>query len=151
MTTTTQDKLGAYTAHQRGQEDSRETDARALLSCASRLKAAIDAGPGDMASYAEAIRFNQRLWTIFQVALCDPDNQLPGTLKTTLLNLSRYVDRVSFRAITEFSPPLLTGLIDINRMIASGLNVKQRPAETALVQPAAEHLPHAPAAVMTSA
>src|SRR5262249_53191359 len=127
MTTTTHGKLGAYSSHQRQNEDSRETDKRALLSCASRLKAALDDTGKDMKAYSDAIRHNQRLWTIFQVALCDPENPLPKDLKVTLLSLSRYIDKVSFRAMTEFAPVLINSLIDINRIIAAGLN--KRPAE----------------------
>jgi len=121
MTTTPQDKSKAYSTHQRQDEDSRETDKRALLSCAGRLQAALNDGGKDMKAYAEALRNNQRLWTIFQVSLCDPENTLPRDLKVTLLNLSQYIDRTSFRAITEFMPQLLNSLIDINRTIAAGL------------------------------
>ncbi len=126
MTSTTQGKIGAYSTHQRTNEDGRETDARALLSCASRLQAAIETGGKDMKVYGDAIRHNQRLWTIFQIALCDPDNPLPNDLKTTLLNLSRYIDRISFRAVTVFAPQLLTEIIDINRAIATGLTARPR-------------------------
>lgn len=141
----THSKVGAYSSHQRGgKEDARETDARALLSCASRLKAAIDDGGKDKRAYAEAIRHNQRLWTIFQIALCAPDNALPQHLKVTLLNLSRYVDRVSFRAVTSFAPQLLNELIEINRSLAAGLTKKPQgdaaaapPIETAQAAAAA--------------
>lgn len=148
MTVTTQDKLGAYSSNQRQNEDSRETDKRALLSCASRLKAALDGGGQDMKEYSDAIRHNQRLWTIFQVALCDPDNALPRELKTTLLNLSRYIDRVSFRALTAFAPQLLNSLIDINRIIAAGLNAKPK-VENQAPPPGMPPMPP-PGSVMTS-
>jgi len=148
MTSTTQEKMGAYSTHQRGKENSRQIDAHALLSCASRLKSALDAGSTDMAAYIQALRHNQRLWTVFQVALCDPDNALPRDLKMTLLNLSRYVDRVSFRAIGGFAPELLTSLIDINRMIAYGLSIKPKTEEGL---PAVETIPNSPAVVMTTA
>ncbi len=150
MTTTTQEQSGAYATHQRQDEDGRETDKRALLSCAGRLKAALDDAGKDMQAYADAIRHNQRLWTIFQVALCDPENPLPRELKVTLLNLSRYIDRVSFRAITEFAPQLLNSLIDINRTIAAGLNKKPAavtPPAMAMQQPPAP----VPISVMTTA
>lgn len=149
MTNTHQEKLGAYSSHQRQDEDGRETDKRALLICANKLNEALMDGGKDMAAYAEAIRQNQRLWTIFQVALCDPENQLPQDLKLRLLSLSRYVDRVSFRAITEFMPQLLNSMIDINRIIAAGLNKKQPTQET---QPNAQPMPEpTPRSVMTTA
>ncbi|MDX2027372.1 MAG: flagellar biosynthesis regulator FlaF [Alphaproteobacteria bacterium] len=150
--TTTQDKLGAYSTHQRKDENSRETDARALLSCASRLKNVLDAGGSDFVEYGEAIRHNQRLWTIFQVALCDPDNPLPRDLKITLLNLSRYIDRVSLRAMAEFAPQILNSLIDINRRIAAGLSVKQpQQAQQPPAAPGPSTPPPGVTSVMTTA
>jgi flagellar biosynthesis activator protein FlaF len=130
MTVTTQDKLGVYNAHQEAEIDGREIDKRALLSCASRMREALDKGAGDMKTYVEAIRHNQKLWTMFQVALCDPENLLPRDLKMTLLSLSRYIDRVSFNAITNFAPQILTSLIDINRTIAAGLAKKAGSPQT---------------------
>jgi hypothetical protein len=72
---------------------------------------------------------------------------LPQVLKVTLLNLSRYIDRVSFRAITEFAPQLLTSLIDINRMIATGLAKKQAGAAP---QPHISQQPPAPPSTTSS-
>ncbi len=118
------EKHNSYTAHQRSDETVRETEARALLSCASRLEAARKPDCS-MDDYISAIKHNQQLWTIFQVCLCEPDNQLPRDLKVLLLNLSRYVDKVSFRALTEYNPDLLQSLIGINRNISAGLSVKQ--------------------------
>jgi flagellar biosynthesis activator protein FlaF len=146
MTTTTQGQHTAYTSQQKSIENSRDIDARALLSCAQRMQATLDAGAKDVHAYADAVRHNQRLWTIFQVAICDPDNPLPKDLKMTLLNLSRYIDRTSFRVINEFSPSLLKSLIDINRTIAAGLSRKPKGTETQM--PAPPPGGHAP--VMTS-
>jgi flagellar protein FlaF len=147
MTTTTQGQHTAYTSQQKSIENSRDIDARALLSCAQRMQVSLDAGAQDVHAYAEAVRHNQRLWTIFQVALCDPDNPLPKDLKMTLLNLSRYIDRTSFRVMHEFSPQLLKSLIDINRTIAAGLSRKPPKAaeEQAQMPPPGAHVP-----VMTS-
>ncbi|MFA4993830.1 MAG: flagellar biosynthesis regulator FlaF [Bdellovibrionales bacterium] len=115
--------------------NSRDTDARALLACASSLNEVKELVKGDVKSrnklkiYSEAIRKNQRLWTIFQVALTDPENPLPMPLKTTLLNLSQYVDKTSFRATGKYAPELIDSLININRIIAAGLS-KQPSAES---------------------
>lgn len=143
--------INAYNSLQQVQIDGRETDKRALLNCASRLKAAIDDGGQDMHMYREAIKHNQHLWTLFQVALADPANQLPEDLKLTLLRLSGYIDRVSFRAVTEFLPAMLQSMIDINRIIAAGL--AKKPEQTGVVsQQSMAMIPDGtPAAVMTSA
>ncbi len=120
MTTTAQ-KLGNYTKNQQSVESVRETEARALLNCANRLDAARELNNG-FEYYLDAIRHNQELWTLFQVLLADPQNPLPRDLKITLLNLSRYVDKVSLRASAEYNPDLLNSLIDINKQIAAGLS-----------------------------
>jgi flagellar protein FlaF len=125
--TVTNEQHDVYKTHQRQSQSDREIEARALLSCANQLAAAGEAG--DFEVYSEALKRNQRLWTFFQVALCDPDNPLPRELKIILLNLSHYVDKVSFRAVAEFKPSLLADLIGINRHIAAGLSAKPKAGE----------------------
>jgi flagellar protein FlaF len=154
MTQTTQHKVNVYAGHQQVQMDGREIDKRALLNCASRLKSALDNGGQDMGLYQEAVRHNQHLWTIFQVALADQGNTLPVDLKMNLLRLSGYVDRTSFRMIHEFSSQLLNSLIDINRIIAAGLNKKVAPQEgaaTAVTSGVSMAPAGTPATIMTSA
>jgi flagellar biosynthesis activator protein FlaF len=119
---TTAKQVGSYSTNQRETENVRETEARALINCASRLVAAQDINNG-YEYYIDAIKHNQELWTLFQVMLADPQNPLPRDLKITLLNLSRYVDKVSLRASAEYNPELLNSLIDINKQIAAGLSV----------------------------
>lgn len=136
MTVTTQGKVGAYKTNQSGGASEREIEARALLTAAGRLSMAINSDNPDMTTYTEAIRSNQHLWTIFQVAICDPDNPLPKDLKNIILNLSHYVDKVSFEAVSRFAPDLLTSLININRMIATGLSKRATTIEH-VVTPAA--------------
>ena len=139
MSYTATGKQSAYAAQTGISLSDREIDSKALLSCASRLQSALTDGGTDMAEYAEAVKHNQRLWTIFQVALCDPENPLPQDLKMTLLSLSRYVDKTSFRAVTEFMPNLLESMIGINRNIAAGLMKKAQNVADATVQ--AETMP----------
>ena len=127
---TTAKSVGSYAQHQQAGESIRETEARALLNCASRLAAARDINNG-YEYYSDAIKHNQELWTLFQVLLADPQNPLPRDLKITLLNLSRYVDKVSLRASAEYNPDLLNSLIDINKQIAAGLSVTPAEAQSA--------------------
>ena len=136
----------AYKTHQRQNLSAREIEARALLSCASQLDTASKT-ESDRKFYDDAIKRNQRLWTIFQVALCDPGNPLPIELKTILLNLSCYVDKVSFRALAEYKPALLDQLIDVNRHIAAGLS--NRKSDDKNQMPPVPMSPGAP--VMTTA
>ena len=130
MTTTASKMIETYASAQSESESLRDTEARALLNCAARMEK-VQKESGNMQGYIDAIRHNQQLWTIFQVSLGEADNKLPKELKVTLLNLSRFVDKVSLRAQTEYNPGLLSSLIDINRHIAAGLSVKPK-AEAAM-------------------
>ena len=109
-----------YATTQNQGESVRESEARALLRCANRLEAVQQEGT-DYAEYCDALRQNQRLWTLFQAALAESGNPLPADLRQTLLGLSLYIDRRTLRAIGEFSGKLLDVLININREIAAGL------------------------------
>ncbi len=150
MTSTNTEKVKAYSTQQATPESDREIDARALLSCAALMEQARNTGKSDRALYFESIRRNQRLWTIFQVSLCDPENQLPRDLKITLLNLSRYIDKVSLRIMAEHNLGLLAELIKINRNIAAGLNVKNSSAK-ATAPITASSGADAPVTLMTTA
>lgn len=124
---------GNYKNTQHEGETLREAEARALLSCASRLQRACDSAH-DREAYGEAVQLNQQLWTIFQASLIEAENPLPADLRTLLLNLARYIDKVSFRALSEApAPHLLRSMIQINRNIAAGLSVRQ-PSEAAVAQ-----------------
>jgi len=150
-------KVNVYSKNQKAQAvptgNSRDTDARALLSCAQKMndaKSLLEVDPKskeNLRIYGEAIRFNQRLWTIFQVALSDSENPLPQPLKDTLLSLSRYVDKTSFRAIGKYMPDLIDSLISVDRIIAKGLS--QQPSGEAVAPPPDTR--DIPTSLMTSA
>ena len=147
MSVSAQKQHKAYAANQRGDESVRDTEAHALLSCASRLESVCHEGcsPDD---YIAAIQRNQELWTLFQACLCEADNALPSDLKTLLLNISLYVDKASLRAVSEHDTGLLKGLISINRNIAAGLSAK--PKMDAATVASTSTPPGNPGPVMTS-
>lgn len=143
-----QERIAAYNTHQRQDETVRETEAHALLSCASRLESARQPDCSKE-FFADALHHNQQLWTLFQACICDPANPLPRDLKTLLLNLSCYVDKVTFRALSEQNAALLGSLININRTIAAGLRQKPEGASAQAAAMVPENT--APSSLMTSA
>ena len=152
------DKVNLYNQNQKSQlsnnANSRETDSRALSGAAARMEEAkrlltVDQKSKEaLKAWGEAIRHNQRLWTVFQVAVTDINNPLPRDLRVTLLNLARYVDRVSFRIVGKFVPDQIESLININRVLAAGLNKK--PTGEAIAVPTPESI-GVPMTLMTSA
>lgn len=113
-----------YKGTQLNGETVRESESRALLNCASKLELVKDP-KATREELGMAIKLNQRLWTVFQVSLCEPTNPLPTDLRNTLLNLSQYVDKTSFQILGNNDRDLLNSLVSINRTIAKGLSVKK--------------------------
>ena len=109
-----------YAQSQQVAETHQETEARALLRCASRLELAQQPGVS-YADYCEAVQHNQRLWTVFQVSLLKGEHTLPAELADLLKSLSLFVDRRTMRAFAEHDGKLLNVLININRQVAAGL------------------------------
>ena len=69
----------------------------------------------------DALKYNQRIWSIFQVELARDDNPLPKQLRSDILKLSAYIDRRIFETLASPSPDKLTMVIQINENLAAGL------------------------------
>lgn len=125
------DKLAQYAKMQRMNSSPREVEAEALTLGAHKLIHCRDNWDCEERKImlAEALKFNQRLWTIFQANLVTRENLLPKSLKLNLLKLSSYVDKKIFQIIAHPSPEKLTSIIDINLSLAEGLRKKPDSAE----------------------
>lgn len=123
------DPLAAYAKIQRTTSSPRELEALALTHGAGKLMACRDNWEAENRKelLKDALRFNQRLWTIFQGSVGSSTSPLPKPLRLNLLRLSRYVDRQIFSIMTDPSPEKLTPLININLGIAAGLEKKAAP------------------------
>lgn len=74
----------------------------------------------------QALKLNQRVWSILQAELGKPENALPEAIKMNLLRLSAFIDKRIFEIMAYPSPEKLTIIININSNIAAGL--RTRPA-----------------------
>ena len=80
----------------------------------------------------EALRLNQRLWSIFQAALSEPDCPLPKDVRDNVLTLSLMIDRHVMARLGDLDGSKIQPILDINRAIAEGLAGKSvQPAATA--------------------
>jgi flagellar biosynthesis activator protein FlaF len=82
----------------------------------------------DRAALLEAVRFNWRLWTIFQTDLVDQNCTLPAEVRGNLLGLSNFIDRHTAGILANPGPSQVDVLVNINRQIGEGLLEGQRNA-----------------------
>ena len=112
-----------YGKVQRNTMTDRDAEAAALMKAAAMLKHCQTnwASPDREVTLDKALKFNQRLWTFFQVALVDPLNPLPKAIKENVLSLSLFIDKRIFEVMAYPAPDKLDILININTNIAAGL------------------------------
>jgi flagellar protein FlaF len=100
-------------------------EASLLLKAAAKLKAAHDGWKKNSNdTFAEAVLYNRRLWTILIDAVNRDDNKLPAHVRKNLLRLGVYIMAETYSLMTEPNPVHLENIISINRGIASGLRPK---------------------------
>ncbi len=112
-----------YSRNQMAVLGDREAEAAVLMKAAAMMKHVQThwAAPERDRILEKALRYNQRLWTFFQVALLDEKNPLPQSIKENVLRLSGFIDRRIFDTLAYPAPEKLDILININANIASGL------------------------------
>ncbi|MCU0559500.1 MAG: flagellar biosynthesis regulator FlaF [Desulfobacterales bacterium] len=115
--------LKAYDQVCRTTMSGREAEAAVLTKAAGKLKECQTqwgSADGDERLNA-ALKFNQRVWSIFQAEIDREENPLPHQLKVDLLRLSAFIDKRIFEIMAYPAPEKLTILININHNIAAGL------------------------------
>jgi flagellar biosynthesis activator protein FlaF len=115
--------LDAYQSVEKATLTGRDLEASVLNRAAARLAVVQQHwdAPDRETELDEALRYNQRLWTLFQSELVSEGNPLPTDVKRNLLSLSAYIDKRTFEIMSYPEPGKLDILININKNIASGL------------------------------
>lgn len=103
--------------------DPRSTEAWALSEASRRLVVASKADDNGK-SLREALVLNQRLWTIFQTAMAEPDCPLPREIRDNVLALSIMLDRQILQRLGDLDGSKIQPILDINRCVAEGLAQK---------------------------
>ena len=122
--------LMAYTNIKRMTASPREIEADALTRGAEKLIECCERWDDceRQQLLKDALKYNQKLWTIFQKSLTAKDNPLPKDLKINVMKLGVFIDRQIFLIIAEPSLDKIRSIIDINLSLAKGLSVKVRQA-----------------------
>ena len=115
--------INAYTSVDKATASGRELEASALMKAALFLKDCKDnwTAAKHEEQLRDALRFNQRLWSFFQVELAQDSNPLPVELRKNLMTLSVFIDKRTFDITAYPAPEKLDALININMNIAAGL------------------------------
>ncbi|MBC8269584.1 MAG: flagellar biosynthesis regulator FlaF [Rhodospirillaceae bacterium] len=102
----------------------RELERRAMARAIHELSVVRDnytPGKEGYALYTDALKFNQKLWTLIQSNIVDNPTDGTAELRANFLELSLFVDRHTLQALRDPNPESLTALIDINKKISGGL------------------------------
>ena len=104
-----------------------EIEVAVLTKAAMKLKDCQDNWHADErgSKLDKALKFNQRMWSIFQGELGREDNPLQKEVRRDVLKLSAFVDKRILEIMAYPEPEKLTAIISINQNIAAGL--RQRP------------------------
>ena len=115
--------LRAYEQVEKATQSGREIEAAVLTKAAIKLKECQDNWdtPDRDIKLDVALKFNQRIWTIFQSELSRDDHELPKKLRLDILRLAAFIDRRIFETMASPSPEKLNIVIDINNNLAAGL------------------------------
>jgi len=120
--------LRAYDQVSRTTLSGPEIEAAVLTKAALKLKSCQDNWHADErnARLDEALKFNQRVWSIFQGELGREDNPMQKEIRRDVLRLGAFIDKRIIEIMAYPEPEKLTSIIAINQNIAAGL--RQRPA-----------------------
>jgi len=117
--------LKAYESAQSTAIQPKELERLAMARTTHQLTSARDnfaLGKEGYENYAEALKFNQKLWTLIQSNIADNPTSGTASLRESLLNLSLFIDKHTVTALSNPDPNNLTPLIEINKSISGGLN-----------------------------
>lgn len=115
--------LKAYESVSKATQSGRETEAAVLTKAALKLKKCQENwdAPDRNSKLEEALKYNQRIWSIFQSELAREDHQLPKKLRLDILRLAAFIDRRIFETMASPAPEKLNIVININNNLAAGL------------------------------
>jgi flagellar protein FlaF len=115
--------LKAYESVGNATRSGREIEATVLTKAALKLKECQDNwdAPDREHKLDEALKYNQRIWSIFQSELSRDDHEMPKKLRLDILRLAAFIDKRIFETLAFPAPEKLTIVIKINNNLAAGL------------------------------
>jgi len=124
--------LKAYENAQKTAIQLKELERLAIARTTHKLTNARDnfsCGKKSYDKYADALKFNQKLWTLIQSNIADNPTSGTKSLRTSLLDLSLFIDKQTMIALRNPDPNNITPLIEINKSISGGLHSQKTPSD----------------------
>ena len=116
--------IKAYEIAQKTAIKPRELERLALAKTTHKLTSAkenFELGKSGYSKYADALKYNQKLWTLIQSNIADNPKSGTATLRRSLLSLSLFIDKHTIKSLKDPNPDNLTPLIEINISVSGGL------------------------------
>lgn len=115
--------LRTYETVSKATQSGREIEAAVLTKAAVKLKKCQDNWDAQDRDdrLEEALKYNQRVWSIFQSELSRDNHELPRKLRLDILRLAAFIDKRIFETMAFPEPDKLDIVIAINNNLAAGL------------------------------
>ena len=115
--------VNAYKQVDKHTNSGRATEARVLTEAALKLRRCQENwdAPDRDRLLDNALRHNQKVWSMFQSELSREDNPLPQKLRVDILRLASFIDKRIFEIMAYPDPEKLNIIININQNLAAGL------------------------------
>ena len=121
--------VNAYKQVDKNTISGRETEARVLTEAALKLKKCQENwdSPELDTRLDEALRYNQKIWSLFQGELEREDNPLPGKLKIDILRLAAFIDKRIFEVMAFPAPEKLNIIINESSSVSLAMDHHHAP------------------------
>ena len=115
--------INAYKTVSTASASGRDIESDVLSRCALKLNDCIDKWdhPDIRTRLSEALKLNQRVWTILQTEVANDACQLPNEIRANILRLGAFIDKRTLDILIAPAKEKLNILVNINLNIASGL------------------------------
>jgi flagellar biosynthesis activator protein FlaF len=99
----------------------RDLEASLLIKAAKQLQDVQDDWSIKPLDLADALEYNQKLWTVLLGAVTRPENPLPAEIRQNVANLGIFILGQILDVAQDPSAAKIKVLVDLNRELASGL------------------------------
>jgi flagellar protein FlaF len=99
----------------------RDLEASLLIKAAKQLQAVQDEWGTKRAELADALEYNQKLWTVLLGSVTRPENPLPAGIRQNVANLGIFILGQILDVAQDPSAAKIKVLVDLNRELAGGL------------------------------